>query len=51
MQVLVLQQDTFDFPLQLSIDIRPQVGIVMGGGSSAFYIGDLVPALGIRYRF
>ena len=42
---------TFDFPLQLSIDIRPQVGIVMGGGSSALYIGDLVPALGIRYRF
>ena len=42
---------TFDFPLQLSIDIRPQVGIVMGGGSSAVYIGDLVPALGIRYRF
>ena len=35
---------TFWFPLQLSIDVRPQFGL--NYGFSGFY-----PALGIRYRF
>ena len=42
---------TFDFPLQLSIDLRPQLGVAMGSGSSAFYFGDFIPSLGVRYRF
>lgn len=37
---------TFDFPLQLSIDIRPQVSLLHGFAFSGFY-----PALGVRYRF
>lgn len=41
---------TFWFPLQLSVDIRPQLGVAMSGGASAFYFGWM-PALGIRYRF
>ena len=42
---------TFWFPLQLSIDLRPQLGVAMGGGNSAFYFGDFIPSLGVRYRF
>lgn len=39
---------TFWFPLQLSIDVRPQLGYAFG--ANAFYWG-VMPALGVRYRF
>ena len=42
---------TFWFPLQLSLDIRPQLGVWTGGGQSGFYFGGWCPALGVRYRF
>lgn len=38
---------TFWFPLQLSIDIRPQLGLV----NKAFGIWGWYPNLGVRYRF
>lgn len=38
---------TFDFPLQLSLDVRPQLGLV----GQAFGIWGWYPHLGIRYRF
>ena len=38
---------TFHFPLQLSIDIRPQLGLV----DEAFGIWGWYPHLGVRYRF
>ena len=38
---------TFWFPLQLSIDLRPQLGLV----NSAFGIWGWAPHLGVRYRF
>lgn len=37
----------FDFPLQLSIDVRPQLGLV----NEAFGVWGWYPHLGIRYRF
>ena len=42
---------SFWFPLQLSFDIRPQLGVWTGGGQSGFYFGGWCPALGVRYRF
>lgn len=42
---------TFDFPLQLSIDVRPQLGLVTAGGANAFGLWGWYPHLGIRYRF
>lgn len=45
---------TFDFPLQLSVDLRPTVGARFGKGYVGFYSGGLwgfVPSLAIRYRF
>ena len=42
---------TFWFPLQLSIDIRPQLGLYTGGGQAGLYFGGWCPALGIRYKF
>ena len=48
---------TFDFPLQLSLDIRPQLGMVtVAAGDSddtirKFGIWGWYPHLGIRYRF
>ena len=42
---------TFWFPLQLSIDIRPQLGLITASGAAGFYFGGWCPALGIRYRF
>ena len=42
---------TFWFPLQLSLDIRPQLGFVTAGGHGGFYFGGWCPALGVRYRF
>ena len=38
---------TFWFPLQLSFDIKPQIGVGLGHG---FYWG-MTPSLGVRYRF
>lgn len=37
----------FNFPLQISIDIRPQLGLV----NEAFGIWGWYPHLGIRYQF
>ncbi len=45
---------TFWFPLQLSVDLRPQVGIAANSNGAAFYRGGLygfVPTIGVRYRF
>ncbi len=44
----------FEIPLQLSVDIRPQFGVMFGGGYTGFYAGGLmgfVPCLAVRYRF
>lgn len=44
---------TFWFPLQLSVDLRPQFGVAVHDGAH-FYTGDLfgfVPTIGVRYRF
>lgn len=38
---------TFWFPLQLSVDIRPQLGLI----NSAFGIWGWAPCLSVRYRF
>ena len=37
---------TFWFPLQLSVDVRPHLNLIGGGGLDGFY-----PTLGVRYRF
>ena len=43
---------TFWFPLQLSIDLRPQIGCVFAKNvGAAFYSDSWVPALSVRYRF
>ena len=42
---------TFWFPLQLSIDIRPQFGLGVGHGHSWFHHGGYWPSLGVRYKF
>lgn len=42
---------TFDFPLQLSVDIRPQLGLVTAGEVSKFGVWGWYPHLGIRYKF
>lgn len=44
----------FPFPLQLSLEIRPSIGIHLIGSSLSFYDNGFlgfVPALGIRYNF
>lgn len=38
---------TFEFPLQLSLDVRPQIGLV----GKQFGLWGWYPHLGIRYRF
>lgn len=38
---------TFDFPLQLSLDVRPQLGLI----GQDFDIWGWYPHLGIRYKF
>lgn len=38
---------TFWFPLQLSVDIRPQLGLI----NSTFGIWGWAPCLSVRYRF
>ena len=42
---------TFWFPLQLSLDLRPQLGIAMVGELSDIYFGGWYPSLGVRYKF
>ena len=46
---------TFDFPLQLSLDIRPVVGVAVEGDNFSIYgagaILGSIPCLSIRYRF
>jgi len=45
---------TFWFPLQLSVDLRPQFGVAAYKGGAAFYTDGLlgfVPTIGVRYRF
>lgn len=45
---------TFDIPLQLSLDLRPQLGVGIYGGGAYFYAGGLfgfVPSLAVRYAF
>ena len=43
---------TFWFPLQLSIDIRPQLGVAVGPkAGAAFYFDSWCPALSARYKF
>lgn len=38
---------TFDFPLQLSIDLRPQLGLI----GNSFGLWGWHPHLGVRYKF
>lgn len=40
---------TFWFPLQLSVDIRPSIGLL--GGGFKFYPASFAPVLSVRYRF
>jgi hypothetical protein len=42
---------TFWFPLQLSVDLRPQLGLVPTSGASAFGLWGWYPTLGVRYKF
>ena len=46
---------TFGFPLQISLDIRPAVGVAMEGKCAFFFGGEAlygsVPAISLRYRF
>ena len=42
---------TFDFPLQLSVDIRPQLGLVSAGEVKKFGIWGWYPNLSARYVF
>ena len=41
---------TFWFPLQLSVDLRPQIGIHLAS-KSGFYFGGWWPAFSVRYKF
>ena len=45
----------FDFPLQISLDIRPAAGVAMEGRCAFFFGGEAlygaIPALALRYRF
>ena len=41
---------TFWFPLQLSVDMRPQLGLFLSG-DSGLYLGGFVPTFAVRYRF
>ena len=46
---------TFGFPLQISVDTRPAVGVAVINRTASFYGGEstigAVPCLSIRYRF
>lgn len=45
----------FDFPLQVSLDIRPALGVAMEGGGCSIYGAEAIlgsiPCLSLRYRF
>ena len=41
----------FEFPLQLSIDWRPTLGVYINGGSEFYGPGLLALSLGVRYKF
>lgn len=53
--VQVGMEYTFDFPLQISLDIRPAVGVAMEGTCAFFFGGEALygalPAVSLRYRF
>lgn len=42
---------TFWFPLQLSVDIRPQLGLNINQGNSPFHAWGYWPCIGARYVF
>lgn len=46
---------TFDFPLQVSLDVRPTIGCAFISGVPSFYAGGAIfgglPCLSLRYRF
>ena len=46
---------SFDIPLQVSLDIRPAVGVAIEGGSFSIYGAEAIlgsiPCLSLRYRF
>ena len=46
---------SFDFPLQVSLDIRPTVGVAIEGDTCSIYgagaILGSIPCLSLRYRF
>lgn len=46
---------TFDFPLQISLDVRPTIGAAFVSGTVSFYGGGAIfgglPCLSVRYRF
>ena len=46
---------TFDFPLRLSLDIRPVVGVAVEGDKFSIYGAGAIlgstPCLSLRYRF
>lgn len=46
---------SFDFPLQVSVDIRPAVGVAMEGGCFSIYGAEAIlgsiPCFSLRYRF
>ena len=45
---------TFWFPLQLAIDLKPQIGFWAGHGNAGFFTEGLygfAPSLSVRYRF
>jgi hypothetical protein len=41
----------FWIPLQISIDIRPQLGLGLKENASGFYFGGFYPCLAVRYKF
>ena len=46
---------SFEFPLQISLDVRPTIGCAFISGNPSFYAGGVIfgglPSLSIRYRF
>lgn len=46
---------SFEFPLQISIDVRPTIGAAFVSGTVSFYGGGAIfgglPCLSVRYRF
>ncbi|MBR5299606.1 MAG: hypothetical protein IKU36_05065 [Bacteroidales bacterium] len=45
----------FEFPLQVSLDVRPTIGCAFISGTPSFYAGGVIfgglPSLSLRYRF